>query len=65
MPYIQVTWLEGRTREQKRKIAARITDVMVEEAATGRDKTIVTFVDLPHTDYATGGVPMADQKKSA
>ncbi len=64
MPYIQVTWLEGRTREQKRKIAARITDVMVEEAGAGRDKTIVTFVDLPHTDYATGGVPMADQKKS-
>ena len=45
MPYIQ-----GRTPEQKRKIAARITDVMVEEAGAGLEQTIVTFVDLPHTD---------------
>lgn len=30
MPMIQITMLSGRTAEQKRKIAQRITDVMVE-----------------------------------
>ena len=32
MPVIQVTMLQGRSADQKRKIAARITDAMVEEA---------------------------------
>ena len=31
MPLVQITLLKGRTTEQKRKIAERITDVMVEE----------------------------------
>jgi len=33
MPLVQVTMLQGRTADQKRKIAQRITDTMVEEAA--------------------------------
>ncbi len=33
MPLVQVTMLQGRTADQKRKIAKRITDTMVEEAA--------------------------------
>ena len=32
MPLVQVTMLQGRTADQKRKIAERITDLMVEEA---------------------------------
>jgi 4-oxalocrotonate tautomerase family enzyme len=34
MPMVQITMLEGRTTEQKRKIAQRITDASVEEAGT-------------------------------
>ena len=34
MPLVQVTMLTGRTADQKRKLAQRITDVMVEEAAS-------------------------------
>ena len=32
MPLVQVTMLQGRTTDQKRKLAQRITDAMVEEA---------------------------------
>ena len=32
MPLVQITMLSGRTVDQKRKLAQRITDVMVEEA---------------------------------
>ena len=32
MPLIQITMLTGRTADQKRKLAQRITDAMVEEA---------------------------------
>lgn len=62
MPLVQITLLKGRTTEQKRKIAARVTDVLVEEAATNREGIVVTFVDVEKDSYARGGVLMADKK---
>ena len=62
MPLIQITLLKGRTTEQKRRIAQRITDVMVEEAKADRDAIVVTFVDVDRDSYARGGVLMADKK---
>jgi len=62
MPLIQITLLKGRTTEQKRKIAERITAVMEEEAKTPRDGIVVTFVDVERDSYARGGVLMVDKK---
>jgi 4-oxalocrotonate tautomerase len=62
MPHVQVTLLKGRTAEQKRKIAARITDALVEEAKTDREGIVITFVDVEKDSYARGGVLMADRK---
>jgi 4-oxalocrotonate tautomerase len=61
MPLIQITLLGGRTTAQKRRIAERITDVMVEEANAPRDGVIVAFVDVPTDSYARGGVLMKDR----
>jgi 4-oxalocrotonate tautomerase len=62
MPLVQITLLKGRTTEQKRKIAERITDVIVEEAKTDRDGIVITFVDVERDSYARGGVLMLDKK---
>jgi 4-oxalocrotonate tautomerase len=62
MPVVQVTLLEGRTTEQKRKLAARITDAMVEEAGARKEGVVVTFVDVPRDSYASGGILMSDKK---
>lgn len=62
MPLIQITLLKGRTTEQKRKIAERITAVMEEEAKTPRDAILVTFVDVERDSYARGGVLMVDKQ---
>ncbi len=61
MPHVQVTLLKGRTTEQKRKIAERITDVLVEEAKTNRDGIVITFIDVEKDSYARGGVLMLDK----
>jgi 4-oxalocrotonate tautomerase len=61
MPVIQVTLLKGRTIEQKRKLAARMTDAIVEEAGAKRESVTVTFVEVTREDYASGGVLMADK----
>ena len=61
MPVIQITLLKGRTIEQKRKLAQRVTDAMVEEAGAKRESVTVTFVEVSREDYASGGVLMADK----
>jgi len=63
MPHIQITLLKGRTTEQKRRIAARVTDVLAEEAKTDREGIVITFLDVEKDSYARGGVLMEDKKK--
>ena len=61
MPMIQITMLSGRTAEQKRQIAQRITDVMVEETGTARDGVAVAFCEVSKESYARGGVLISDK----
>ncbi len=64
MPYVQITWVAGRSPEQKKKIVERVTAALVEEGRAKRENIHVTFVDLPATDYAEGGIPVAEQKRA-
>jgi 4-oxalocrotonate tautomerase len=61
MPLVQVTMLQGRSVDQKRKIAQRITDAMVEEAGARREVIVVTFLEVSRESYASGGVLMVDK----
>jgi 4-oxalocrotonate tautomerase len=61
MPVIQVTLLKGRTIDQKRELAERLTNAIVEEAGAKRESVTVTFVEVTREDYASGGVLMADK----
>jgi 4-oxalocrotonate tautomerase len=61
MPMVQITMLSGRTVEQKRKIAQRITDVLVEEAGTRREGIMVAFHEVSQENYASGGLLMVDK----
>jgi len=62
MPLVQITMLQGRTADQKRKIAQRITDTMVEEAGARREAIVVAFLEVSKESYASGGVLMADKQ---
>ncbi|HVM92398.1 MAG TPA: 2-hydroxymuconate tautomerase [Terriglobales bacterium] len=62
MPLVQVTMLQGRTADQKRKLAKRLTDAMVEEAGAKREAIVVTFVEVSKESYASGGVLMVDKQ---
>ena len=63
MPLVQITMLRGRSTDQKRKLAKRITDVMVEEAGAKREAVVVTIIEVSKEDYASSGVLMADKDK--
>jgi phenylpyruvate tautomerase PptA (4-oxalocrotonate tautomerase family) len=52
MPFVQITWLEGRSVDQKRKIAKRIASALMEEGKASAEHIQITFQDLPATSYA-------------
>jgi len=61
MPLVQITMLEGRTADQKRKIARRITDALVEEAGARREAVIIAFHEVSKESYASGGELLIDK----
>ena len=63
MPMVQITLLAGRTAEQKRKVAKRITDALVEDAGAKREAIAISFNEVNAESYALGGELMADKKK--
>ena len=62
MPMVQITMLQGRTAAQKRKIAKRVTDALVEEAGAKREGIIVAFNEVSKESYASGGELLIDKK---
>jgi len=64
MPHVQITWVEGRTPEMKRKIAEGVTAVLIEEGRAKRENIHVSFHDVPATNYAEAGVLVSDQKRT-
>lgn len=65
MPIIRVELHEGRTVDQKRKLAAAITDAVVEHAAAERTAVRVIFTDYARSDWAIGGELVSDREARA
>jgi 4-oxalocrotonate tautomerase len=63
MPQIQITWIEGRTTEQKRTLPTRLTELRVAEASAKPESVTIAFVDVPAESYASNGLLVADKRK--
>jgi 4-oxalocrotonate tautomerase len=63
MPDVHISWLAGRTVDQKRKVVEGITKVLSEEAGAKPESTHIVFIDIPHTDFASNGMLVADKQK--
>jgi len=61
MAHVQLTLLEGRTIEQKRRAVKRITEVMKEELNVNPEKLTIVFVELPRHSYARNGTLISDR----
>ncbi|MBU2534596.1 MAG: tautomerase family protein [Chloroflexi bacterium] len=55
MPVITINQFEGRTIEQKRKLAKEITDSIVKIYEVGADSVSITYFDIPKHNAAKGG----------
>ncbi len=61
MPHVQITMLTGRTVEQKRRAAKRITEIMREELQVNPEKLSITFVEVSRESYASNGTLISDR----
>jgi 4-oxalocrotonate tautomerase len=55
MPVVTIEWYEGRSPEQKKELAEKLTDLMVDVGKTERDHVWIRFVDSPKSEWAMGG----------
>jgi 4-oxalocrotonate tautomerase len=62
VPNVTVEWLEGRTLEQKRKVIAGITELLVDEADARKEAVQVTFRDMARDDWGRGGLLAIDRE---
>ncbi|MGI5838911.1 MAG: 4-oxalocrotonate tautomerase [bacterium] len=63
MPLVHISLIEGRTVEQKRAAAKRITEAITETLNCPPEAVKIAFHDLAKEDYASGGVLRYDEKK--
>ena len=61
MPYVNIYLLDGRTVEQKREMADKITNVISEVGKIPKELVHILFMDLPKTNIAKGGVLQSDK----
>jgi len=60
MPYIKIESFEGRSIEQKRKLAEGITKLMVEIFKAKQEGVRIVFEDVKKHNYAHGGLLWTD-----
>lgn len=61
MPTIRVEMFEGRTPEQKRALAAALTEAAVRTLGGSADSVDVLIYDIKRHDWATGGALWSDK----
>lgn len=55
MPVVRVSWFEGKSHDQKEKVAAEITESIVRNTGTDAAYIYVLFEDLKPADWAGAG----------
>lgn len=65
MPIIQVNLLEGRSDAQKKELAKRMTDAMVEILGVKREAVRVLMHEMGPFDFYVGGITTAERAATA
>jgi 4-oxalocrotonate tautomerase len=55
VPVVTIEWYEGRSAEQKKEIAEKVTEVISEVGKTPADQVWIKFVESPKSEWAIGG----------
>lgn len=62
-PYFTAVVLEGRTTEQRHRLLAELTDLVVEVLGAARARVRGRIIQVPPDDWAIGGVPASGARR--
>lgn len=57
MPIVEITLMEGRTREQKTALMKAVTEAVVTSVGAPVEAVRVILREVPPAHFAVGGVP--------
>ena len=60
MPRVYVEWVAGRGDAQRKELARRITDAVVDVATVRPEQVQIVFREYPATHYFRGGMMWTD-----
>ncbi len=55
MPIVEITMIEGRSAESKRRLIAKVTDAIEESIAAPRDSIRIILREVPALHFGAGG----------
>lgn len=55
MPVVRVSWFDGKSADEKKKVAEEITESIVRNTGTDASYIYVIFEDVKASDWAGGG----------
>lgn len=61
MPIIQFNLIEGRTNDQKKRLAEKVTDTVVEVLGVKRENVRILIHEMGPYDFSVGGVTQAER----
>ncbi len=64
MPIIEMHLMEGRTVEQKRRVAVAMTDAIVRELGVPAATVRILITEHGANDFSVGGVTMAQRREA-
>lgn len=64
MPFIQVKMFEGRSNEQKKKLAAAITEAVTKTLAVDAKAVQVVVEELPKANWCIGGEMASERMRT-
>lgn len=63
MPIVNISMYEGRTVDQKRKLATEVTDAICSSLGVAPQTVRIMIHDMPRENMAVAGVLNIDEKK--
>jgi 4-oxalocrotonate tautomerase len=59
MPIVQISMIQGRTKEKKEELIKKVTDAIVEALQIPPDRVHIILSEVPRENLGHGGVPLS------
>jgi 4-oxalocrotonate tautomerase len=59
MPIVQISLIQGRTKEKKEELIKKVTDAIVDALQIPHDRVRIILNEVPKENLGHGGIPLS------